>query len=186
MHVPLEVHFHNLERSPAVEAAIKKRVEKLEEFADDIESCRVTVEAAHKHHRQGNLFAVRVSIRIAGSEIVVSRDPGADHSHEDVHVALRDAFDAARRQLQDRVRVRRGDAKSHVAPKHGKIASLDADHGRIETPDGREIYFHRNSVLNGGFDQLALGADVRFSEEAGDRGPQASSVHVVGKHHVAD
>jgi cold shock CspA family protein len=99
---------------------------------------------------------------------------------------LRDAFKAARRQLQDRQRVRRGDVKPHEVPPHGRIASLDRERGsgRIATPDGREIYFHRNSVRNASFDQLVPGVEVRFSEEAGDEGPQASSVHVIGKHHV--
>jgi len=103
-------------------------------------------------------------------------------------VAVRDAFKAARRQLQDRMRVQRGDVKPHPAEPHGKILSLDPsrDCGLIETSDGREIYFHRNSVLNQGFDQLEPGVEVRFSEEPGDKGPQASTVRVIGKHHLVD
>lgn len=188
MQVPLEIRFHNIDRSPAVEAAIRERAEKLEQFADHIVSCSVTVEGGpHKHHRQGNLYTVRVDVRFPGGEVVASRDPSAHHSHEDVYVALRDAFKAARRQLQDRVRVQRGDVKPHTTEPHGKISALDParDCGRIETPDGREIYFHRNSVLNNGFEQLEIGTEVRFSEEMGEKGPQASTVRVAGKHHVA-
>jgi ribosomal subunit interface protein len=186
MQVPLEIRFHNIDRSAAVEAAIRERAAKLEQFADRIVSCTVTVEGSHKHHRQGNLYTVRVDVRFPGGEVVASRDPSAHHSHEDVFVALRDAFKAARRQLQDRVRVQRGDVKPRAEQPHGKIIALDAAHdcGRIETSDGREIYFHRNSVLNDGFAQLEIGTEVRFSEEHGDEGPQASTVRVVGKHHV--
>jgi len=111
--VPLEIVFHQLDRSPAVEDAVRERVAKLERIAPDITSCRVTIEAPHKHHHQGNLYAVRVDVRYPGSELVVNRSPSADHAHEDVFVALRDAFKAARRQLQDYQRVRRGDVKAH-------------------------------------------------------------------------
>ena len=120
-----------------------------------------------------------------GGSVIVSRDRSADQAHEDVYVSLRDAFKAARRQLEDRVRRRRGQVKVHEVPAHGRIVEHRAkeDYGRIETPDGRLVYFHRNSVLNAAFDRLAIGAEVRFEEEAGTEGPQASTVRVLGKHH---
>ena len=99
-----------------MEADIRRRAEQLNRFAPDIVSCRVAVEAPHKHHRHGRLFHVRVDVRLPGSEIVVNRDPPEDHAHEDVYVAIRDAFKAARRQLQDTVAKRRGDVKTHEAP----------------------------------------------------------------------
>jgi ribosomal subunit interface protein len=187
MQVPLEIEFHNVDPSPAVEAAIRERAAKLEQFADQIIRCRVTVEAPHKHHQQGNLYTVRVDVRIPGGEVVVARDPSAHQAHEDVYVAVRDAFKAARRQLQDRLRVKRGKVKPHEAPPHGTVATLDAANqcGRIVTADGREIYFHRHSLLNADFDHLRPGTTVRFHEEAGEQGPQASSVQVVGEQHVA-
>jgi ribosomal subunit interface protein len=116
MQIPLEIHFHNTARSDAVEAEIRERAAKLEKFADRIVSCRVTVNAPHKHHRQGKLFRVSVDVHIPGGHIVVSRDPAEHHAHEDVFVAIRDAFDATRRQLQDRLRVERGQVKLHVPP----------------------------------------------------------------------
>jgi len=111
MQVPLEIVFHNVDRSAAVEAAVRERAAKLEEFAENITSCRVAIEAPHKHHRQGNLYTVRVDLRFPGGEAVANRSPSANHAHEDVYVALRDAFNAARRQLQDQQRIRRGDVK---------------------------------------------------------------------------
>jgi ribosomal subunit interface protein len=188
MQIPLEIRFQNIDRSPTVEAAVREAAAKLEQFADTIMSCRVTVEGPHKRHQQGNLFAVHVDVRYAGGEVVASREPSAHHAHEDVYVAVRDAFKAARRQLQDRVRVQRGDVKPRAVEPHGKILSLDParDCGLIETSDKREIYFHRNSVLNASFDKLEPGVEVRFSEERGDEGPQASTVHVIGKHHLVE
>jgi ribosomal subunit interface protein len=154
MQVPLEIRFHNVDPSPAVEAAVRERMAKLEQFTNHIISCRVTIEAPHKSHQQGNLYTVRVDLRYAGGEAVANRTPSAHHAHEDVYVALRDAFRAIRRQLQDRTRVRRGEVKPHEVPPHGKIASVDKERGcgRIATADGRDIYFHRNSVINASFD----------------------------------
>ena len=103
---PVEIVFHNLDRSPAVEAAVRERVAKLGRFAENILSCRVTVEAPHKSHQQGNLYTVRVDLHFPGGEAVVNRTASENHSHEDVYVALRDAFKAARRQLQDQQRIR--------------------------------------------------------------------------------
>lgn len=122
-----------------------------------------------------------------GSEIVVNREPSEHHAHEDVYVAIRDAFRAARRQVQDAVRKRRRDVKTHQVPPHGTISVIypAADHGWINTPQGREIYFHRNSLVGAKFEHLKVGDEVRFSEEPGDRGPQATSVQPIGRHHLA-
>ena len=106
MQVPLEIVFHNVDRSAAVEAEVRERVAKLEQFAENITSCRVTVEAPHKNHQQGNLFTVRVDLSFPGGEAVANRAPSDNHAHEDVYVALRDAFKATRRQLQDQHRRR--------------------------------------------------------------------------------
>jgi cold shock CspA family protein/ribosome-associated translation inhibitor RaiA len=188
MTLPLEIRFHNVDRSSGVENEIRERAAKLEQFADHLLSCVVTVERAHKHHRQGNLFAVRIDLRLAGGRVLATRYPSARQSHEDVRVAIRDAFRAVRRRLRDRVRKLHGDVKHHTMPLHGKIIALEheRDCGRIATSDGREVYFHRNSVLDASFDRLETGAEVRFSEEAGDQGPQASTVHLVGKHHLVE
>jgi ribosomal subunit interface protein len=186
MQIPLQITFRHMERSDALEAKIREKAEKLDQFADHIMSCRVTVDLEHKHHHQGQLFAVKVDITVPGKEIVIDRRPDQHHSHEDVYVAMRDAFDAAKRQLEDYVRKQRGKVKTHETPPHGRIKELfpGEDYGFIETPEGREIYFHRNSVIDENFDNLSKGDSVRFSEEMGDNGPQASSVHIEGKHHV--
>jgi len=173
-----------MEPSATVEVKIRERVEQLERFYPHIISCRVVIEAHHKHHHQGNLYHARVDLKVPDTEIVVSRDPGEHHAHEDVYVAIRDAFDAVARRLEDHARRQRGDVKSHEVPPHGRVAELYLDDGRIKTIDGRLVYFHRNSVIGADFDKLAVGTEVRFVEEAGELGPQASTVQVIGKHHV--
>jgi len=188
MQAPLQITFRHMDSSEAVAARIRERAGELERFSDRIISCRVVVECRHPRRRQGNLFRIRVDLKIPGREIAVGRDPAAHHSHEDVYVAIRDAFDAARRALEDHVRERRGEVKLHAVPEHGRIARLlpERDGGFILTSDGNEIYFHRNSVANSGFDKLAVGDEVRFvaqhSESAA--GPQASTVIPLGKHHL--
>lgn len=183
----LQVTFRNIDASPTVEDRIRERARELERFFDHIISCRVVIEAPKRRHH-GDLYHVRIDLKVPGREIVVKRDPPEQHAHEDIYVAVRDAFDAVRRRIEDHARRRRGDVKSHDVPAHGSVASLiaEGDYGFINASDGTEIYFHRNAVANGGFDRLKIGEEVRFSMHpgAGEKGPQASVVVPVGKHHL--
>lgn len=108
MQTPMQITIRDVDHSEALEARIRAKVEKLEEFFKHITSCRVVVEVPHKHHHQGKQFNVRIDIGVPGGEIVVNRD----HA-EDVYVALRDAFEATKRQLEDYARKIRGDVKTH-------------------------------------------------------------------------
>ena len=186
MQVPLQIRFHNLEPSDAVESNVRKHAERLERYCDTIVSCRVTIEAPHKHHHRGNIYQVTVDVRTPGDESVASRTPPDHHAHEDVYVAIRDAFEAVQRQLQEHLLRQRGKVKTHVTPPHGRVTELypAGDYGTITDSDGREIYFHRNSVLRGDFESLDIDSEVRFVEEIGDKGPQASTVYLIGKHHI--
>lgn len=186
MKQPLQITFRDFPPSEALEADIREKAAKLDQVYDRIMSCRVVVEAPHAHHHKGNLFHVVIDLTVPGEELVVNRSPGKHHAHEDPYVAVRDAFDAARRQLQDFARKQRGKVKRHEVPDHGVIAELAPldDFGRIMTADGRDIYFHRHSVIETGFEALEIGDEVRFVEESGEAGPQASTVHKIGKHHI--
>lgn len=186
MHIPLQITFRDMDHSDAIERAVREKSEKLDQFAD-IMSCRVVVQMINKHQHKGVMYQVAIDITVPGKEIVVSRDRGVDHSHEDVYVAIRDSFNAARRQLQDHHRISHHKVKVHEVPPHGRVSELASEegYGRIETPDGRSVYFHRNSVLNDEFTDLEIGSEVRFFEQQGEEGPQASSVQRVGKHHIA-
>lgn len=116
MQVPLQITFRNMDPSLAVENAVREKVHKLERFYDRIMGCRIVVEAPHRQHHKGNLFHVRVDLTVPDDELVVSREPANQHSHEDVYVALRDAFAALMRQLKEYARRRRGEVKRHEVP----------------------------------------------------------------------
>lgn len=186
MQLPLQITFRNMERSDFVENNIREHAEQLDQFVENIMSCRVVIEAPHRHQNQGNLFHVSINITLPGHEINVSKGRDKHQAHEDAYVAIHDAFDAARRQLQELQRKRRGNVKQHEQPPHGRISQIFPmeDYGVIQSSDGRDIYFHRNSVLDLEFDKLEIGYEVRFHEESGEQGPQASSVNVIGKHHI--
>jgi cold shock CspA family protein/ribosome-associated translation inhibitor RaiA len=181
MKIPLQITFRNLLSSEAVETTIRERAAKLDLFYDRITSCRVLVEAPHRRHHRGRLYLVRIDMTVPGSEIVVNREPSEHSQHEDLYVAIRDAFDAAGRQLQDYVRLQRGGVKSHEPAPVARVSRLflQEGYGFLESPEGREIYFHKNSVVNGSFDELQVGAEAHFTEEPGEKGPQASTVRAV-------
>jgi cold shock CspA family protein len=187
MQTPLRITFHQLLPSPVLEARVRAHVDELETFFEGIVTCRVSIEAPHRHHHQGRLYRVHIEIGVPGEQIVIDRSPDEHAAHADPYVAVRDAFRAARRKLEDYARRLRGDVKSHAGPPHGRVAHLEPDleYGRIASDDGREIYFHRNSVP-GGIERLAVGSEVRFHEVQGNKGPQASTVEPIGAqgHHA--
>ncbi len=104
MQIPVQISFRDIDHSDAIEARIREKVEKLEQYYDRITSCRVVVEAPHRHQQKGKLYNVRVDLSVPGEEIIVDHDKLNDPAHEDVYVAIRDSFEAARRQLKKHVR----------------------------------------------------------------------------------
>jgi len=116
MQLPIQITFRKMDTSPSVEANIRERAEALEKFFDRITSCRVVVEQSARRLHKGKLYHIRVDLTVPGREIVVKRDPPEHHAHEDILVAVRDVFDAARRQLEDHARKMRGDVKTHETP----------------------------------------------------------------------
>lgn len=178
MQQPLQITFRNMDPSPGLETAIREKAVKLEALYDRITGCHVVVEQPHRRHHQGTLYHVRIDLTVPGEELIARRDPPEHHAHEDAYVAVRNAFDAIKRQLQDHVRRTRGVVKAHAEMPEGRVARLFAadGYGFLETLDGRSVYFHANAVLGAGFDALQPGDTVRFVEEAGAEGPQASTV----------
>lgn len=176
--IPPSITVRNVSLSEAAKSTILKKAKGLDSFYKRITSCRVIVDAPHRHHSKGMLYNVRIDLTVPGAELVVKREP-----HKDLYVAIRDAFDAARRQLKDFALRQRGDVKTHEATPHGRVTKLfpKEGYGFVETPDGLEIYFHKNSVLNAGFDRMKIGTEVRYVEEPGEHGPQASTVMIIGK-----
>jgi ribosomal subunit interface protein len=179
MQIPLQITFRGIPHSDAVEARIREKATKLDRFFSHIMSCRVAVEAEHHHHHQGNQYHIRIDITTPRKELVISREHYDKESHEDIYVTIRDAFNAAARQLEDYCRIQRGDVKTHDLQSSGTILRVfpEKDHGFIESEEGREIYFHRNSVAGEGFNSLAIGDKILYVEEKDDLGPQASIVY---------
>jgi ribosomal subunit interface protein len=181
MQIPLQITVHDMPRSDALDARIQEKAAGLERFHPRITSCRVTVSEFRKHHHQGRQFEVQVDVRVPGhAEIVSNR-----HHHEDVYVALRDAFASTARQLEEVVREKRGDVKAHEMPQQGRVTRLSREEGIgfIETSDGRELYFSRENVVHPAFEHLQPGAAVQFIEAPAGEGLQAKRVSI-GKHHA--
>ena len=125
-----------------------------------------------------------MDVIVPGADLVADREPPKDHSHEDAYVAIRDAFDAVERQVKKWTAKRRHDVKYHEVPCHGVVTTLYENHGVIMTPDDRLVPFHANTLVGHAYDRLEPGVQVRFAEAEGEDGPRASTVHVVGKHHL--
>ncbi len=182
MQTALQLRWHNVDPSDAVAATVREEVERLERFSERITGCAVTLEAPSSHHRRsGAQYRVRVEVSIPRARIVVGRDPPKTWTHGDLYLAVKGAFREAQRQLADHVRRLDARVKTHAPPSLATVSRIlpDEGYGFLRTEDGREIYFHERSVLRGGFPRLRVGSEVRFVEEAGDEGPQASTVRPV-------
>jgi cold shock CspA family protein/ribosome-associated translation inhibitor RaiA len=204
MLIPVQVTFRNME-DDGLEEYVRQQVAKLERYYSRMTSCRVVVEMRGRHQK-GNLYHVRIDVGVPGGELLVKHEPSIHTALQDEETtkrtkssevgalhkkpqrAILDAFSEMRRRLQEYAREQRGDVKTHAEPLvAATVASLfpDEDHGFLSAADGRQIYFHRDSVLDGHFDRLRIGSAVRFAEEAGEKGPQASTVHLVHPHQQA-
>jgi cold shock CspA family protein/ribosome-associated translation inhibitor RaiA len=202
MKLPLQVTYRNMESSPMIEDWIREEASKLETFYDQIMGCRVALEVPHRHHRRGTPYHIRVDLTLPGKELVIKRMPSlidrprkgveremrkhleVETPHRNLRLAIHDAFKAAGRRLQDFSRRQRGLVKTHEPLPVARVSRLLATegYGFLTTPDGREVYFHKDSVLNQAFHRLKTGTLVSFAEERGNKGPQASTVRMLGKH----
>lgn len=185
MNVPIQIVFRNMDRSDHIEALILEKAGKLDRIYDRITSCRITVEIPHKSQSKGNEHEVTIDIVVPEKKIVTNRTASGHEKSTDIAInAFNDAFGAATRQLEDYARKRRGHVKLHE--EHQPIARITQifageGYGFLETFDGREIYFHSNSVVNKQFEKLQVGTEVTYVEQSGDDGPQASTVKVKAK-----
>ena len=179
MQRPLQLRWHNLDPSDAVAAHVRDEAAGLERFWDRITGCAVTLEAPSHHHRHaGSQYRVCIELSVPGGKLVVGRDPTKTWKHSDLYFSVTSAFREARRQLENHLRRLDARVKVHVPQARAEVARIlpEGGYGFLRTQDGREIYFHAHSVLNGGFERLRVGSVVRFVEEAGEEGPQASTV----------
>ncbi|MBD3426418.1 MAG: HPF/RaiA family ribosome-associated protein [Candidatus Omnitrophica bacterium] len=183
MKVPLQISFRGIPASDDIKALVEEKTGKLEEVCDHINSCRVAIEKTQEHQERGNPYRVRLDITVTpGHEIAVRREPSRGDLHKPLEFVVRDAFHAARGQLIELTDRQRREVKTHPHQQANALVSkvfTDQGYGFLETIDGREIYFHQNSVLNNGFERLKPGTAVRYVEEEGQKGPQASTVHII-------
>jgi cold shock CspA family protein len=184
MNSPLEIAFHNLQSSPSIEAELRKHVDKLEHRFGRLTGCRVSVERLHNQHRTGNLFEVHITLSVPGHgrDLAVSRPPQRAQerfANPDIRVSIRDAFDAAERQLE----TFKGHVRSDTTPPgasaltgHVGLIEPGTDHGFILNNVGSQLYFHRDSIANGRFEDLKQGDPVHYVEVEGGGGPVAIKV----------
>lgn len=199
MQLPPTITFRGVERTAALEAEVITRLRKLETYYPGIMGCRVLVEFVQRHHEAGNRYHVRIDLTVPGEEIVVAHEASLRATTQDVdaekitrlaepdperkhaRVALREAFDIARRLLQDYARRQRGSVKTAARQARGRVSQLFPidEYGYIEAEDGHEVYFQKTSVLKNAFHRLTIGSAVSFVEEPGEKGPQASTVRLL-------
>ncbi|MFP4164468.1 MAG: cold shock domain-containing protein [Chitinispirillaceae bacterium] len=183
MQVPLEITYRNVEKTEEVDALIRNKAAKLDEICDYLISCRVVIEKIQRHQSSGQPYRVRLDIKLPpGHEIVVNRDPSRANLHLDLGAEVRWAFDTAARQLKELMEKQRRDVKKHPFQEAqgivDRVFRMEGT-GFIRTTDGRQIFFHRNALINDSFDTIKEGDGVRYVEVMGEKGPQASTVQVV-------
>ena len=180
MQTPVRIAWHGLRPSEATAEIVRRKAARLERFHSRITGCAVTLEVPGRRHRSGTHYRVRIELTVPGGKLVVGRDPAEARAHEDLRAAVDLAFREARRQLEDRARRLGHRTRAHPRGRaeRARVARIfpGGGYGFLETPDGREVYFHERAVLDGAFPRLKAGEAVRFTEEPGDEGPQASSV----------
>lgn len=184
MQTPAQIELEGVQETPELQASIDQHFAELENRFGRLTAGRVVVKGPGDHHRTGGQF--QVSIRLAlpdGREVNVGRTPKQDDRYTDLTFAVDNAFKRARRQLQDRARLMRGQTKQHESQPVGTVVRIDpsGEFGFLESADGREIYFNRSSVLDGA-SNITVGTRVSYVEEIGEKGPQASTVKTLGKH----
>jgi cold shock CspA family protein len=188
MQTPVEIDFHGLTANEQLRACVMKNISTLEQRFGRITACRVVIKAPSERHRTGGACEVAIKLSLPqGRQVDIARSEKGEQTDDrlaDPVVAIKTAFKRARRRLQDQARRMRGQVKSHDGPPVATVKRFDAvtGFGFLETQDGREIYFHKNSVRDGSAGQFSPGTRVTFFEEMGNKGPQASTVKVLGKH----
>ncbi len=187
MEQPLKIVFRKIlpAHKEALDPIIREHAARLEKYFSKIISCRVVVQKVQGRRHVGDLYRTSIMITVPHREIVVNREHPRHHSHEDMFVTVGHAFEDAARQLEEYARMQYKDMKDHDLLPHGVISKLylEDGFGFIQGFGGKEIYFHKNSVIDG-FESLEIGTEVHYEEEEGEKGPQASTVKIVRKEHI--
>ena len=183
MDMPLEIAWHNVERSEQLDTRIRQRVDKFHRYFKHINSVHVTVDVPHRSQHHAKAFHIRIETRVPGQELVVSHDPGDQGQHFDPYIAVRDAFDAMDRQLEQFSQKIRGDVKTLSSQPQGRVIRKFDNYGFVEMLDGQEVWFNETSIVNGTFAEIEVGdsVEVTVAEAVGAMGPQASMVRPISE-----
>jgi cold shock CspA family protein len=176
---PFEIAYEDVQPTPATERHVLRGVARLERVSPDLMSAHVTLAAHNRRHVTGNLYDVGIRLTRPGPDVVISRTPPQHSEDEDLVLAIGEAFEAARRKLVELRQIERGEVKSHEEMPRGEVTDVFPDHGFLRDSDGRIVYFHRNAVTEGAWDDVEVGDEVRFRDELGAEGPQATTVTLI-------
>ncbi|WP_101069169.1 HPF/RaiA family ribosome-associated protein [Roseovarius salinarum] len=183
METPLELTFTGMEPTEPLKELVHEKAARLDKFHSRITSCHVYVTAPHQRQKKGNLYGVHIEVRVPGDELFVDSTKGDEPAHEHPEVAIRDAFAAMERRLKAHKQVASDEVKQHDGPLQGKVVEINHDegYGQIIATDNRLIYFHRNAVVDGDFDQMQQRDTVELVVQTGESeiGPQASTVRPI-------
>lgn len=188
MKIPPEITYRNLTKSKAIDSLVYEKIAKLENICNYINSCHIAIEKIHDRPRSGSPYRVRIDLTVPpGHELVAEKNPGEGVQYQPLDAVIRETFDAMRQQLIKLTQMQRSSEQANryeeAQESTGLVTKLfrEDGYGFLKTLDGREIYFHQNSVLHHDFDRLEIGTGVHFSQEEGEEGPQASTVKIVDK-----
>jgi ribosome-associated translation inhibitor RaiA/cold shock CspA family protein len=185
---PLQISYKGLASSPALDELIRERVAELERLHSRIVGCRVVVEVPHRGAESAKVpIGVTVEVEVPNRSLVIGKDFQERHEAKRDHAApLNAAFDAVERQLERINDFQHGDVRRHAATgQTGMVVRLfpDQNYGFVELDNSTELYFTRNAVAGGSFDELSVGMMVIVTPatDEGPMGPQASSVRLFDK-----
>ncbi len=188
MRTPLEITYRNVSKNDTIETLIREKADKLDRLHDSIISCRVSIERPQGYQQKGSQYRVRIDLRLPpGKELVTHRKSGQGEMQEGLHKLITTAFQSMERQLKKIKGKQENHTKTNPsqtdAEQTGLVVRIFADegYGFIKTLNGREVYFHKNSVIHNDFDRLEIGTGVRLVQTEGEKGPQASTVQIVDK-----
>jgi cold shock CspA family protein/ribosome-associated translation inhibitor RaiA len=188
MKIQPEITYRNLDKSEAIDNLVHEKIAKLENICNYINSCHIAIEKIHDRPRSGSPYRVRIDLTVPpGHELAAEKNPGEGIQYQPLDAVVRETFDAMRQQLVKLTQLQRASEQSgryeEAQESTGLVTKLfrEDGYGFLKTLDGREIYFHQNSVLHHDFDRLEIGTGVHFSLEEGEEGPQASTVKIVDK-----
>ena len=176
MSISLNITSRDFPLTEAIETLIRQKTDKLEKMFDRITECNIVIESPHNKQRKGKTYMVRIDVKIPKADLVVKRQP-----HNDIYAAIRDAFQTAQRLVEEQQKKMRQEVKLHEEPTQAEVKEVypTEGFGFLVTPEGTDIYFHRNSVVENDFEKLDIGTKVRYVSVPGEKGPQASTVAIV-------